>query len=95
MARKLKVWNGRGYCCRNADDPRWRGINHSESVHANVCAHSRADARRVIAEYAGYDPRDTEIRDYWSECWGSSMEGIEPERGLWLEFERGKPVRVV
>ena len=91
MPKELKVWNGRGYCCRKISDPRWEGI---DCVHANVCAYSRADARRVLAEYCGVLPSDAELRNYFSPCWGNSMQGITPERGLWIEFERGKPVKV-
>jgi hypothetical protein len=97
MPRKLKIWNGAGYCCRNNKDQRWKDVPFNDAPHAFVCAYSRADARRVIAEYTGYEPGDAEIRDYWSEgAWGKSMEGVEPERGLWLQFDSNeKPVRVV
>jgi len=94
MSRQLKVWNGRGYCCYKLDDPRWASFNHPTRVHACVCAHSRADAARVIESYTGHKVTDAELRDYWAECWGNSMKGITPERGLWLEFEAGKPTRV-
>ncbi len=94
--RKLKLWNGRGYDCRKFDDPRWKGIDYSKSPHAYVCAYSRADARRVVGEYCGHDLSDSEIKIYWSkDCWGNTMNGITPERGLWLEFERGKPIKVI
>jgi hypothetical protein len=91
----MKVWNGRGYCCRTSNDNRWDKISHNVSVHANVCAKSREDARRVIEEYTGTKPSVSELRDYWSPVWGYSMDGIEPVRGLWLEFDPGKPVKVI
>jgi len=93
MSKTLKVWNGRGYACAKYDDPRWKGNYHA---HANVCAYSRADAAKVIEEYLGGKARglDREIKNYWSPVWGNSMNGINKERGLWIEFERGVPTRV-
>jgi len=81
--KNLKTWNGRWY-------------ENNQFCHANVCAFSRADARRVIATYKGTYISDRELRDYWAPCWGNSMIGIMPERGLWLETTCGisKPVRV-
>jgi hypothetical protein len=36
------------------------------------------------------------IRDYFSDCgWGSTMDGVTPERGIWIEFEKDKPVKVI
>jgi hypothetical protein len=87
MARKLKVWNGR-FIARPRDGKDEELFNAHREVHANVCAYSRADVVRVIEEYLGYKPYggDNEIKVYWSDCWGNSMKGIEPERGMWLEF---------
>lgn len=96
MAKTLKIWNGRGYCCHKSSDPLWSGIPPSAYSHAYVAAYSRADARRVIAEYTGREPHDAEIRDYWSEgAWGNDMKGITPERGLWVAIGRASPVRVI
>lgn len=94
MAKTLKLWNGRAYCCRKRSDPLWDDVRPNGYQKAYVAAYSRADARRVIQEYCGTLPSDGELRDYFSECWGRSMEGITPERGLWLEFGKG-PVQVV
>lgn len=95
MGKKLKLFNGRGYCCLNREDPRWKGIPTNRNIPASVAAYSREDARRVIGEYCGRMPSVSELRDYWAESWGDMMEGITPERGLWLKFEAGKPpVRV-
>ena len=96
MARKLKVWNGRGYCANASDrDERWKSCKRNDPLHINICAHSREDARKVIEEYCGKLPSVAELRDYFSPCWGNSMNGITPERGLWIEFEMNKPVKVV
>lgn len=81
---------------RKNEESHWNKLPYNASVHGYVCAASRADARRVIAEYTGREPSDSELRDYWSECWGRPMDGITPERGLWLQFrDRESPVRVV
>jgi hypothetical protein len=91
--RKLKIWNGRPYCCHKPSDKRW---SRSMEGHAYVCARTREEARRVIEEYCGIKPSANELRDYWSDgCWGDAMVGIEPECGLWISFGRDKPVRVV
>lgn len=94
--KTLKLWNGRGYCC-DKRDARWNALPHNRAPHAYVAAYSRADARRVIEEYCGRLPADSELRDYWSEgCWGNSMRDIPPERGLWLQWHHTEtPERVV
>lgn len=86
MARKLKLWNGRAIMVDRKYD------------HAYVAAYSRADARRVIAEYKGRTISDNEIKEYWSEgCWGNAMDHVVPERGLWLSNDKDQfdPQRVV
>lgn len=101
MPRELKLWNGRAGCCHNSDDPNWTGIQPHRGHHKiYAAAYSRADLRRLIAEYCGQDPGVTEIRDYWHQgTWGTRMTGIEPERGLWLgkdrEPEGTPPVRLI
>ncbi len=97
MAKTLKIWNGRGYCCIKPSDPLFSGMRPNGYVHAYVAAYSRADARRVIEEYTGIDPKETELRDYFSEgCWGNAMVNITPERGLWIIVgHNSDPVRVV
>jgi len=77
LARNLKIWNGGGYGCR--------AQGCAEPDHAYVCAYSREDARRIIEEYTGWKPPVSLLRDYWAPCWGRAMDGIEQERGLWLE----------
>ncbi|WP_432262901.1 hypothetical protein [Cupriavidus sp. TMH.W2] len=91
MRPKLKVWNGRGWCCHHRQDPRWQGVR-PDSVTVYICATSRADARRVVEAYTGTNSlSDHEIKVYFSEAWGRAMDGVTPERGLWLQFERGTP----
>jgi hypothetical protein len=80
VAKTLRLFNGR-----------WM-----PNGHAYVAAYSVADACRVIRECSnnGYGV-ETELRVYWShDAWGTAMNGITPERGLWVQFERNKkPVR--
>ena len=98
--RKLRIWNGRGYIVRDPNhDPRWKNTR-TGSVY--IAAYSRADAAKVMAEYLGRMPQgaDYEIKTFFHEgAWGNSMEGIQPERGMWIQFSdnypRETPVRVV
>jgi len=97
MPRKLKVWNG---LCINRksikDDPRWTVVAFNQTPSMYVCAYSRADARRVVGEYFARIPSESEAKNSWSGCWGRKMDGIEPERGLWIQFDQSEtPVRVV
>ena len=96
MAKSLKIWNGRGYCARKHNDPLWGDVKGNGYVHGYVAAYSRADARKLIEEYCGHAPSDSEIKNYWAEnAWGNDMQGIEPVRGLWLKFgTAGKPIKV-
>ena len=94
MPRKLKVWNG--YLMFHRDNER-KPLPGGRScqLHTSVCAYSQKDAVELIREYGFRHMSLHEFRDYWSPCWGYSMAGIEPERGIWAEFERGKPVRLI
>lgn len=94
MAKALKLWNGRAYALRRDNDSMWEGVRGNAYSHAYVAAYSRADARRVIVEYCGHDPGDAELRDYWSEAWGTNMKDVTPERGLWIDLGKG-PARVI
>lgn len=88
MAKTLKLWNGRWYPFRG------------QTVY--VAAYSRADAVRLLNTVPdGRGITDFEIKTYWSGgsencCWGTAMEGIQPERGAWLVQQRGEaPKRLV
>jgi len=99
MVHELKIWNGKAGCCRNPNDPVWTGIQPYRGNHrVYAAAYNRADLRRLIKEYCGRDPGETEIREYWNAgAWGRHMDGIAPERGLWLLKDSGKalPVRLI
>lgn len=96
MAKALKVWNGRGYCVRKYGDPIWDQVPPNGTARIYAAAYSRADLRRLIGEYCGTMPSDNELKTYWSEAWGVSMEGVTAERGLWFKYGHGpkKPTRI-
>lgn len=90
-APKLKIWNGRGF---RMIDGKARKIEH-----VYVAATSRADAVRLINEVAGWaSVNDNELKTYYSPCWGNQMDGITPERGVWVTWTRTsteKPTRLL
>jgi hypothetical protein len=63
MAKTLKFWNGRGHGRLN---------KHSLSV----AAYSQKQARELLANACGVAISANEIRDYYSPCWGLSMNGV-------------------
>jgi hypothetical protein len=92
--KTLRCWNGRTSGVRLRPE-------HREAKGICVAAYSRADARRLVAEYLGrgeaYGVSDSEIKNYWWECWGDDMDNVVPERGIWLVEQKGvgdPPVRV-
>ncbi len=94
MLKQLKIWNGRG-----------ARIKNKEYHTLYICAYSRSDAARLIIEAQGdvFDKSQfgwwtREIRDYFTEgCWGNTMNGIVPERGVWATktFTDKKPVKLI
>jgi hypothetical protein len=93
---KLKIWNGNAQALVPYAEAAKRGLRHNSHVTAYGCAPSRSALCRMIQEWSGKSRSlDGYIRDYWSAgCWGDSMKGIEPEAGLWVAYEYGKPERV-
>lgn len=79
--KKLKLWNGRGH-----GDYK-RGVLY-------VCAKSYADAERLMQQALNSKMRfQTELKIYYAKgCWGDSMRGIEPERGVWAQKDRRSPI---
>lgn len=75
---KLKFWNGRWF----------------KHQHLYIAAYSQADAVAVVTEVFP-KARFTlyEIQVYFSNCWGNAMEGVEPERGVWVQTDSNKPER--
>jgi hypothetical protein len=86
---KLKVFNGM-VMCKPAEGKDFK------QYHVSVCEKSGAAARRLLESYFGGTFSYLYFRDYWSDCWGNSMDEIVPETDIWIESERGEPpVRVV
>jgi len=84
MPKKLKVWNGRLVYFK-----KWK--------HGYVCAHSQKHAVELLQQ-TGYKCMSmSEIRNYWSDCWGNSMDGITPEVGVWVvtDSPNEKPTRLI
>jgi hypothetical protein len=69
----LKIWNGRG---------------SEDRSHLYLAAYSRADAARLLVEaypYTTVGQGIPELKNYFVEgCWGKTMDGITPERGVWI-----------
>ena len=97
LVKQLKKFNGRAICLRNPNDSRWDGIRTNQSVCAYIGAYSVTDAIKLIEEYCGTKPSRTEISSYWNKgAWGIHMDGVELERGIWIQFDHTqKPVRVL
>jgi len=79
--KKLKVWNA---------NERYRG----QEVAVYICAYSLKDAVKLITPICGYTSAHY-ARNYWSPCWGNTMNGIAQERGVWVELTHGKVTRLV
>ena len=100
--KQLKLFNGRS----------WGG----RGGHLYIAAYSVADAarlmgeaRRIILKSSETGPVDKfdvgrntrEISDYYAkDCWGLSMKGVTPERGVWMSKAstnglEEKPVRII
>lgn len=94
--RPLEVWNGPGWECKRVGDARWDDIRDPGTVRMYVCAHSAADARRIIAAYSGREPTEGHFKGWWSKgCWGAAMDGVARERGLWAHFDQRLAVQRV
>lgn len=77
--KKLKLYNGR-----------W-GRNGLDRAY--VAAYSKTDCLRVVADLYG-ERRLTlsELNVYWSAgSWGVNMDGITPERGMWIKKRDDHP----
>jgi hypothetical protein len=84
--RALKLFNGRGQYHEAS------GL----SGHLYIAAYSVADALRVLMEHGFESVSRREINEYFAECWGNSMDGVQPERGVWTidDNPEAKPKRV-
>lgn len=96
--KSLKLFNGRGWQCDG---------------HLFIAANSVKDAidlsNRAYRKMRGLEDRldikptsTSEMNVYWSKgCWGTPMDGINPERGVWWvekphdSSEKSKPKRIL
>lgn len=75
----LKFWNGRGH-------------GKYERKHMNVAAYSRNQATELLSQACGIRISSSEVRIYYSQCWGNDMAGIKPEHPCVYVCEKmGKP----
>ncbi len=97
MAKTLKIWNGVGWG-RSDYDKNGNCLPtpiERYCEHVFVCAYSKAEAVRIFNAVGGDRISISEINNYWSDCWGDSMDGIEPEVGVWgQQSYNDKPVRL-
>lgn len=91
----LKVYNSRGWGRANYDDKTHDKLptplsKWTESVYS--CGHNRKDIVRYI-QLAGGGSSYTvnELSNYGSPQWGNSMEGIDPQPGVWADQGYNKP----
>ena len=88
MARKLRIWNGRG------DYAKFDG-------HFYVCAPTKKMAVELLKQAGHLFINMREFTTYYSECWGIHMEGVTPEIGVWYDgkgpggHNLGKPKRIL
>jgi len=88
MSKELRKWNGRAH-----------GKKYTRG-HFYIAAYSMAQAGRLMGQAAEMPSRDSftrEIRDYYSECWGDPMKGIEPtEPCVYATLHlNDKPIRIL
>lgn len=83
--KTLRLWNGRPHGVLPTTD--WT------ETHVCIAAYSAADARRVCAEAGLGEPSASELKNYFSECWGNDMKGISPARGVWVTRRGHTPER--
>lgn len=89
--KKLKLWNGR--CYDVLPKNQWR--KDGQTGHVFVAAYSVRDIQQLCDEHGLCKPTNYEVSVFWSAgCWGNTMEGITPERGIWLAYGPGKPERI-
>ena len=86
--REIKIWNG-------------GGVGRQEYLF--IGAYSKSDACRMLTElypYMNINQWRYKMDVYFSDgCWGNAMNGIIPERGIWLvqneyTVEQTKPERI-
>jgi hypothetical protein len=88
LARKLRIWNGRG------DYAKFDGRFY-------VCATTKKRAVELLAQAGHGCINMNEFTAYYAEAWGVRMEGIAPEEGVWFSgndddrYGKGVPKRLI
>jgi hypothetical protein len=78
----MKTYNGRGHEHRDE-----KGEWH-RTEHVYIGAESKADAVRVMHEHGFVRFTLHELNCYFANCWGRPMDGVCPERGVWITRHR-------
>lgn len=65
--RTLKLWNGRGH-------------GKYSKKHISVAAYSKKQAAEIISAACNSIVSVNEISNYYANCWGDNMVGINPEQ---------------
>ncbi len=85
--RKVKIWNG-NHVMRGSRD----------YIQVYIGAHSRKHALELM-DQAGFSYMgEHHFKNFFSPCWGTPMEGVEPEIGVWTAPSNGpqrKPERIL
>ena len=68
MSKKLKFWNGRGH-------------GKYDRFHICVAAYSQKQAAELVGKACGLNRPIgyNEIRNYYSQCWGTNMQEAVPD----------------
>lgn len=99
MSKPLKIWNGGGIGVVPFRVYRDK-VRDASSIQVYACAASRAELLRMILAYQGVERlmigMESTIKSHWTEgLWGTPMEGVTPEPGLWIEYPGERtPTRV-
>lgn len=100
MSKSLKIWNGGGIGVAPFRVYRDKGIRDASAIKVFACADSRAELLRMILAFHGGERlmigMESTIKGTWVEgLWGTPMDGITPEPGIWIQYQPHlKPVRV-
>lgn len=83
MAKVLKKWNGRAQDFNNG--------------HANVAAYTQKQAAELLSKAYRGNTTVNEVRNYFFQCWGNNMDGIEPTEPCVYHQKtyNDKPVRIL
>jgi hypothetical protein len=84
----LKLWNGRW-----SDN---RPVRGCKVAHAYVAAFGRESAIEMLKRAGNTLMTPYELKIYWSKgAWGTPMQNVTPEPGVWVELEDGRIERLI